>query len=318
MAFPRWLIPAILILLVLIPSPAPASAQAGDGQFFPGTGHLVSREFLELYQQAVDPAVVYGSPITEAYLDPLTGYTLQYFERARLELHPSAPTGERVEISPLGWLVYEPGQPAKTPASGSAACRSFAQADVSVCHSFLAFFDRYGGLEQFGQPISTLEYQDGLYVQYFEAARFEWHPEAPSGQRVVLTSLGRQYFDQQVNDPALLRPVASGGSDLPVMQLQARAFPARSVLPSDTRQTIFVVVQDQYLRPAVGALPVVTVTFPGSRLETYTLPETDAFGISRLELAVGSLSPDSVISATVQVSLGDLSAKAATWFRIWW
>jgi hypothetical protein len=47
----------------------------------------------------------------------------------------------------------------------------------------------------YGYPI-TEEFtrKDGLQVQYFQRARFEYHPELPNGQRVVLTDLGTQMY----------------------------------------------------------------------------------------------------------------------------
>ena len=35
---------------------------------------------------------------------------------------------------------------------------------------------------------------DGLKVQYFQRARFEYHPDLPKGQRVVLPSIGRELY----------------------------------------------------------------------------------------------------------------------------
>ena len=31
---------------------------------------------------------MFGYPISEPFVDPTTGYTIQYFERARFEYHP--------------------------------------------------------------------------------------------------------------------------------------------------------------------------------------------------------------------------------------
>ncbi|HUI89569.1 MAG TPA: hypothetical protein VLX61_12685 [Anaerolineales bacterium] len=47
----------------------------------------------------------------------------------------------------------------------------------------------------YGYPI-TEEFtrKDGLQVQYFQRARFEYHPELPAGQRVTLTDLGTQMY----------------------------------------------------------------------------------------------------------------------------
>jgi hypothetical protein len=44
---------------------------------------------------------------------------------------------------------------------------------------FRDYWKRFGGLEVFGYPITEQRYEDGRWVQYFERARFEDHPEIP-------------------------------------------------------------------------------------------------------------------------------------------
>jgi hypothetical protein len=76
-------------------------------------------------------------------------------------------------------------------------CRFFPETQHSVCHGFLAFWQAHGGLEQFGFPLTEerTEVIEGraLTVQYFERARFEFHPElSGTGDEVLLSDLGRQ------------------------------------------------------------------------------------------------------------------------------
>jgi N-acetyl-anhydromuramyl-L-alanine amidase AmpD len=58
-------------------------------------------------------------------------------------------------------------------------CRFFAQTGHHLCRGFRAFWESYGdaALPTFGYPLSE-EFSDaaGLVMQYFERARFEWHP----------------------------------------------------------------------------------------------------------------------------------------------
>lgn len=74
-----------------------------------------------------------------------------------------------------------------------AATRYFPKTGYSVSHGFLAYWSHFGGLPIFGYPI-TDEYTDpqsGFVTQYFERARFEWHPGSwPARYDVELGLLG--------------------------------------------------------------------------------------------------------------------------------
>ena len=73
--------------------------------WFPETGHSVGGEFRGFF--ILHGGVpIFGLPLTEEYwgVSPESGETLrmQLFERARMELHPDAPLGERIKLSLLG------------------------------------------------------------------------------------------------------------------------------------------------------------------------------------------------------------------------
>ncbi len=68
-------------------------------EFFPETGHRLGGGFKAYWYahglNMGDPGISYreslalfGYPISEEFTDPTTGYTVQYFERARFEYHP--------------------------------------------------------------------------------------------------------------------------------------------------------------------------------------------------------------------------------------
>lgn len=71
--------------------------------------------------------------------------------------------------------------------------RYFPETGHSVGGAFRSYWERFGGLPVFGFPI-TDEYVDsatGFVTQYFERARFEWHPGAwPERFDVMLGLLG--------------------------------------------------------------------------------------------------------------------------------
>ena len=68
---------------------------------FTETGHLVSADFLA-YWQAHGGVRIFGYPISNSYTDG--NLQIQWFERARMELHPENPPETRVL---LGLLAYE-------------------------------------------------------------------------------------------------------------------------------------------------------------------------------------------------------------------
>jgi outer membrane protein assembly factor BamB len=79
-----------------------------------------------------------------------------------------------------------------------------------------AYWEKYGGLPQFGYPLTeafteTITLDDGkrqdYLVQYFERARFEYHPERKGTQyEVLLGALGRHFHPQDPPAEALIGP----------------------------------------------------------------------------------------------------------------
>ncbi|MBX6341055.1 MAG: hypothetical protein IRY97_01245 [Thermomicrobiaceae bacterium] len=71
-----------------------------------------------------------------------------------------------------------------------------------MCYGFRSYWRAHGlefgdagysyreSLALFGYPISEEFQQNGVTVQYFERARFEWHPENPDPYKVLLGLLG--------------------------------------------------------------------------------------------------------------------------------
>ncbi len=172
-----------------------------ESRYFPETGHWVGHGFLR-YWERFGGLAVFGYPLTEEYQDPGTGLTTQWFERARFEWHPGAwPERNDVLLGRLGAEVVteREGIGPFRPAQPVAGCTYFPQTGHNLCGGFRAYWERFGDLAVYGYPISE-EFQemnpdDGrVYtVQYFERARFEWHPGAwPERWDVLLGRLGAQ------------------------------------------------------------------------------------------------------------------------------
>lgn len=78
---------------------APPSAVTNGAQFFSQTSHTLSGAFLE-YWQANGGLPIFGYPTSEPFEEG--GHLVQYFERARLELHPELPAKNQVLLTRLG------------------------------------------------------------------------------------------------------------------------------------------------------------------------------------------------------------------------
>ncbi len=312
--------PLVFVLLLALIVGAwqvyPAQLQT-DEEYFQETGHRVTGEFLEMYRRASDPLQLYGYPITDAFQDSTTSLLIQYFEKARFELHPGEPAGQRVRLSPLGEYLYVPGAPLPNP-TAAGACRTFAPSGFQVCYSFLEFYNANGGLAQFGAPISNLELQDGRMVQYFQRARFEWRPDLPAQQKVSLGSLGRQYFSMRRENPSLLLPDPGGDIIKGILRLGARAYPAQPVTARRGSQTVYIVVQDQRLLPVANARVTLVVRLPSGQEMRFDAPTpTSDQGITQFSFPFES-TQIGVVSIRAIIQRESLTTETTTSFRIWW
>ncbi len=84
-------------------------ADTPDRRFVPETGHSLSGRFLQ-YWQATGGLALYGYPISEPLTEPSATdgkpYLVQYFERARFELHPENRTPYDVLLGLLGRQLF--------------------------------------------------------------------------------------------------------------------------------------------------------------------------------------------------------------------
>jgi len=292
----------------------------GGQRYFPITGHWVLGDFLKTYEGIPDPELIYGNPITEAFNSPTFLKKVQYFEKARFEYVPDNPPELRVHITELGRLLYEAGPTLPTP-QNSTACKSFLETKNRVCYAFLDFFEAHGGEAQFGVPISNFELHDQRIVQYFQRARFEWHPELPEGQKVQLTNLGYSYFYRMDEDPLRLDPVAlfpSSSAPQTILKLKVSAFTADSILPRTAQQTVYIVVQDQNLLPVPDAEAIMMVKFPSGHVERLSVPgKTNALGVISCPLSYHDQIPG-MVDVFVTAYTDTLTSQAVTSFRIWW
>ncbi|HET7037876.1 MAG TPA: DUF4232 domain-containing protein [Thermomicrobiaceae bacterium] len=190
---------ALLLPATALAAPAPSADPAPRLVYFPETGHYLAYGFLDYWLEHGQVAL-FGYPISEELTDPQSGLTVQYFERAVFEYHPDNPPEWRVEPRRLGALATAsrqsepPFQPVNAQSDDN--CTYYPPTSHRLCFGFRAFWQQNGGLAIFGYPISE-EFQEGGYtVQYFERARFEYHPDNPPAWQVELGLLGDQAAQQ--------------------------------------------------------------------------------------------------------------------------
>jgi uncharacterized protein YkwD len=167
-----------------------ATGAPAQKQYFDVTGKAVAGDFLNTFQRYGLERI--GYPLTDERVE--NGQTVQYFERVRMERHPElASKGYGVLLTRLGVDLNGGDKFAKVAPFASEAQRVYiSQTGHSLSDPFLSYWKSNGGVEFFGYPIAEPMNQDGMYVQWFERARFEWHADlARSGQGVQLSLLGR-------------------------------------------------------------------------------------------------------------------------------
>ncbi len=184
-----------------------AVAQGGRCQYFAPTGQSACNQFLDFWNK-YGGLSIFGYPISPELTE--NGHTVQYFERAKLEYHPeNAGTDWEVEGELVGKTVTQGRQgdaAFKSLANGQsdANCNYYQETGHRLCAGFKNYWQQHGGLWMFGYPISE-EFQEKnpdtgqtYTVQYFERARFEYHPENKgTPYEVLLGRLGAQLYSQR-------------------------------------------------------------------------------------------------------------------------
>ncbi|MGN6359704.1 MAG: DUF4232 domain-containing protein [Thermomicrobiales bacterium] len=206
----RWgsLFVATLALGTLILSPGGATSVRADETAanlicFVQTGHCIAGLFLQYWTDHGGLARN-GYPLTDERVEVLEDghpYTVQYFERVRLEYHPENRAPYNVLLGQFGRDIHPVDPPAPPQPEPASDTRYFATTGHNVSGPFLAYWNADGGLAQFGYPISeplSQQLEDGntYTVQYFERARFEEHPENQPPYNIELGQFGRDILNR--------------------------------------------------------------------------------------------------------------------------
>jgi hypothetical protein len=183
----------------------------GSVACFAETGRCAGGRFLD-YWQGHGGLARNGFPLSAERPELLEDgrvYTVQYFERVRLEYHPENAPPFDVLLGQFGRRILRAGDesggvpdPAViAPVGPVADAAYFPETGHTLGGRFRAYWGANGGLAQFGYPL-TEEFEQDLAigfaqraryrVQYFERARFEYHPENAAPYDVLLGQFGRR------------------------------------------------------------------------------------------------------------------------------
>ena len=207
-------------------TPASACAVGGNECRTEGGEHSLCGRFKQYWDQH-GGLPVFGFPITAAQpelREDGRGHLTQWFERGRFEFHGANQAPYDVQLGRLGAERFSASHGGmdfwSTPRDEGPrpGCQWFAETRINVCDSvasvgapgFLAYWREHGlefdgrrgtsypeSLALFGLPLTQVRRErlsDGreYWVQWFERARFEWHPELPLRYRVLLGLLGNE------------------------------------------------------------------------------------------------------------------------------
>lgn len=303
------------LLVVSGVSPAITAHAQGQTQFFAETGHTVAGDFLNFFN-ARGGLKIFGYPITDAF--DWQGLRVQYFQKARFELHPENPYPYRVQLGLLGdELGYR--KPAVAPIVNDAYRRYFPETGHVVAYAFLNFFDSNGGLDIFGYPISEFVLENGRIVQYFQRSKMEWHPELSVDQRVQLADLGSLHFQAARIDPFYNQPQPPANFATPVapVGLKVVASVKSSITGSTGSQTVYAFVSDQTDKP-ISTTAVSFVMRVAGTERSLGMPPTNQRGATSLTFDLGNLPPGQVVVIEVHATYNGLMATAQTSFITWY
>ncbi len=219
----------------LVTTPTPAAAQVDEICFPDQPGMACFQEPFASFWQSNGGLAVFGYPLgpaqNERSAEANRTLLTQWTERNRLESHPdNAPPYNvllgRMGAERLAQLGRDPFAEGRE-AGPQAGCLWFAETGHNVCDQlpglgFRSYWEANGltdprmdsyqrSLALFGLPLTEAKMEvnptDGrtYLTQWFERARFEWHPNKPDQFKVLLGLLGNEL---RVGTPIPIAPPA--------------------------------------------------------------------------------------------------------------
>jgi hypothetical protein len=260
----------------------------------------LSGRFLAFWEQQ-GGAAVFGLPVSSPMTQAAAKGTLtvQYFERARFELHPRNPAPYDVMLGRIGseWLQTSGHPTAKDlEATATTDCRSFGATGYRVCGRFLQFWRAHGlrldgnrvvseaeSLALLGLPITTQRSETGV-----------------SGRAVVGQWFERAHLQQQNDGSVVMTPL---GREVAQVVLQGPVGPSQAVTPTFVPTSTATVPAGQPTRtPGIIATPIQGITAtPGQGVTA-----TPASGV------IGTQTPSPTVTSAPTTALEPIATASPT------
>ncbi len=317
----------ILAIALNLFTPQPGFTQAESQKYFEETKHWVKGEFLEYFQRHGGVAI-FGYPITERFVDQ--GLTVQYFQKARMELHPENPEPYRVQLGLLGEELKYRQPPVPEPQPRSRRKVYFPETGHTVSYKFLDFFKANGGIDIFGYPITEMYFEEGQIVQYFQRLKMQWQPNS-STATVEIGNLGEVYLSIHGNrmPPDALRPATdsiietdpNSATRKDIRSIRAVISLRYSVMSKKRNQTVSVLVTDDNGDPLPKAQVLITfVETPSNTIVAKSDAPliTDDRGFAQTSMPINGGRSGAQIVVRANVTYGTLTTTAQNVFLLWW
>jgi len=193
----------------------PASVEKPDHAQLsvPGIGERwIVGNIYKRWAERADNVAIFGYPLSGMFADK-NGHNTQIFERTIMREVPGVWTEEfDVQLDRLGaqcaeargfidahGAVHRAFAPIAS-VKDTGTVRYFQETGHTVSNGFKAFWDKHGGVNTFGFPISQEFTDAGAIVQYFERSRFEWHPGTDATEYdVLLGRLGAEVYSEAIS-----------------------------------------------------------------------------------------------------------------------
>jgi hypothetical protein len=313
------LIAALIFMLVAFWVSTWAQSENPDTkeEYVNRTGHMVTGKFYERYHQVENPLLLYGFPITDQFYNPEDEKVVQYFSRARFE---QGNDGE-VTLTHIGSELLKKMDlrgAAQNENRASYACKEFPPTDFQVCLNFLEFFEKYGGVAQFGNPVSNQINTGTVWVQYFENAVMEFHHDGPSGTGGIrLADIGETYFNLKGEPLHYKLPTMKEFILDDVLSLEVNAFIHRDPAAAEYQPTVYAIVRDQRQIPLENASLEIIVQYADGKEESVLMPPTNEHGFSKTRVPVTEDQPG-IVELKVKATYNNLEGGTKAAFRIWY
>ena len=322
------LLSGLVTIGALWDSSAVALAETPFCSYMPETGHNVHGAFLTFYR-ARNGTENFGMPLTEAFWE--RDRIVQYFERARLEFRPENPEPYRVQLGLLGEQYGITDLPIKSqaiPPANNPNFRYFPDSGQMLSFAIKEYFDKSGGVDILGYPVSGLRFESGSFVQYFQRQRVVWNPADQGPNKVRLSPVGQVALDRNYaanfkwrtrmpsdwcGAPPLgpaptivpfVPPTPTGGNVALSLQVRVRFRQTGLTGP----QYVDATVEDQNGK-GMPNVALYAVVYLANGERHFPLLPTNASGNSTFGFEIGNQPPNSTVTVEVFAFAGSLTAN---------